>query len=422
MNKQKTGSALEVSLGPLKLKNPVVTASGTFGYGEEYSKYVDLNDLGAITVKGLSIKPLPGNPPPRICETPSGMLNAIGLQNVGVDEFISGKLPFLRKFDTKVIANIFGNTVEEYEAVAARLDRADGVHAIEVNISCPNVERGGMLFADSICASPAFTESFRREMAAIFPKNPLERIPVASRVITFLKDGYLDPARFQPGGLRPQSRLPLHLHLLPAVQLRGPVRLGKLADLSRQIAAGEDHLGLTAHQGIQGIADFRLDLFLAAQKLHFFQEQDVALTPEALLEIGHAAALQGAHHFIGEIFRRQVKHLAVGGRLTDKVAHCLGQVALAQTGAGSDEEDVVVKSVVAGKGVRGLIGQTVGSSHHEFIKGEGLVQGSPGGPGRHLRQGRLGHLRQGRRPGRSGEQFQLHGRRRLPQVLQGLPD
>ena len=142
--------SLEVSLGPLKLKNPVITASGTFGYGEEYSKYFDLSRLGGITVKGLSLKPLPGNPPPRITETPSGMLNAIGLQNVGVEEFVHNKLPFLHKYDIKVIANIFGNTIEEYEAVAARLDRADGVHAIEVNISCPNVKKGGMAFGTDL--------------------------------------------------------------------------------------------------------------------------------------------------------------------------------------------------------------------------------------------------------------------------------
>lgn len=142
--------SLEVELGPLRLKNPVTTASGTFGYGEEYSRYVDLSRLGAISVKGLSIKPKAGNPPPRICETPSGMLNAIGLQNVGVDEFIHKKLPFLAKYDIKVIANIFGNTVSEYEAVASRLDRADGVHAIEVNISCPNVKKGGMAFGTDL--------------------------------------------------------------------------------------------------------------------------------------------------------------------------------------------------------------------------------------------------------------------------------
>src|SRR5512135_777427 len=148
--KAKEKPSLEVSLGPLKLKNPVITASGTFGYGQEYAKYIDLNRLGGITVKGLSIRPLMGNPPPRVCETPSGMLNAIGLQNVGVDDFIHNKLPFLKKFDIKVIANIFGNTIEEYEAVAARLDKAKGVHAVEVNISCPNVKKGGMAFGTDL--------------------------------------------------------------------------------------------------------------------------------------------------------------------------------------------------------------------------------------------------------------------------------
>ncbi len=133
---------LEVKLGPLTLKNPVITASGTFGYGEEYSKYIDLNRLGGITTKGLSLKPMQGNPPPRLCETPSGMLNAIGLQNVGVDDFIEKKLSFLARFDTKVIANIFGNTIEEYEAVTARLDRAKGVHAVEVKYILPERKEG----------------------------------------------------------------------------------------------------------------------------------------------------------------------------------------------------------------------------------------------------------------------------------------
>lgn len=142
--------SLAVELGPLRLKNPVMTASGTFAYGEEYARYFDLNRIGAVTVKGLSLAPRAGNPPPRICETPSGMLNAIGLQNVGVEEFVRKKLPFLKRYDIKVIANIFGNTIDEYEAVAARLDRADGVHAVEVNISCPNVRKGGMAFGTDV--------------------------------------------------------------------------------------------------------------------------------------------------------------------------------------------------------------------------------------------------------------------------------
>jgi len=144
---------MSVDIGGLRLDNPVTVASGTFGYGQEYSRYLDLNRLGGICVKGLSLKPLAGNPPPRVCETPSGMLNAIGLQNVGVDVFIAEKLPFLARYKTKVIANIFGSTADEYAAVARKLDRAKGVHAIEVNISCPNVKKGGMAFGTDITST-----------------------------------------------------------------------------------------------------------------------------------------------------------------------------------------------------------------------------------------------------------------------------
>ena len=137
---------LRVDLGGLKLKNPVMTASGTFGYGLEFGYYMDISKLGAVIVKGLSLKPREGNPPPRTVETPCGMLNSIGLQNVGVDEFIKEKLPPLRKLKATVIANIFGETISEYEEVARRLDCAEGVSAIEINISCPNVKKGGILF------------------------------------------------------------------------------------------------------------------------------------------------------------------------------------------------------------------------------------------------------------------------------------
>jgi dihydroorotate dehydrogenase (NAD+) catalytic subunit len=137
---------MEVQIGKLRLKNPVLTASGTFGYGEEYAGYVDLNRLGAIVVKGLSLHPRLGNPPPRIMETTGGMLNAIGLQNIGVDAFIGEKLPFLNKYDVAVIANIYGESYAEYQKVARKLSSVKGVHALEVNVSCPNVQKGGLCF------------------------------------------------------------------------------------------------------------------------------------------------------------------------------------------------------------------------------------------------------------------------------------
>jgi dihydroorotate dehydrogenase (NAD+) catalytic subunit len=136
---------LTVTIGHLKLNNPVITASGTFGYGEEYAEFVDLNRLGAIVVKGISLKPMDGNPPPRICETPSGMLNSIGLQNIGLKRFLKEKLPYLKKFDTPVIVNILANTIHGYVRLSKALDDA-GVDGIELNVSCPNVRKGGISF------------------------------------------------------------------------------------------------------------------------------------------------------------------------------------------------------------------------------------------------------------------------------------
>ncbi len=135
-----------VDIGGLALKNPVMTASGTFGYGEEYADYLDLNRLGAIVVKGLSLNPREGNLSPRTMETASGMLNAVGLQNVGVRAFIDDKLPWLSRVDSAVIVNIFGESLEDYVKVAEILSNAEGVAAVEVNISCPNVKRGGIAF------------------------------------------------------------------------------------------------------------------------------------------------------------------------------------------------------------------------------------------------------------------------------------
>ncbi len=133
-------------LGPLTLKNPVLVASGTFGFGEEYSEFLDLSSLGGIMVKGTTLEPRQGNAPPRVTETPAGMLNAIGLQNPGIDAVIDEKLPFLAQFDTAVIVNISGEKIEDYEQLAGRLDSVAGVHALEINISCPNVKIGGMQF------------------------------------------------------------------------------------------------------------------------------------------------------------------------------------------------------------------------------------------------------------------------------------
>jgi dihydroorotate dehydrogenase (NAD+) catalytic subunit len=151
---------MRVDIGGIEIKNPVMTASGTFGYASEFEELVDLNRLGAIVVKGLSLEPFRGNPPPRIVETPCGMLNAIGLENVGLTAFVKNKLPFLSRLDTPVFVNIYGRRTEEYAELAARLEDIDGVSGIEVNISCPNVKSGGMAFG-------AYPESAAEVVGAI---------------------------------------------------------------------------------------------------------------------------------------------------------------------------------------------------------------------------------------------------------------
>jgi dihydroorotate dehydrogenase (NAD+) catalytic subunit len=137
---------LSVNVGALRLSNPILAASGTFGYGVEFAHLVDLNRLGGIVVKGLSLEPIAGAPTPRLCETPSGMLNAVGLQNIGVRAFVEEKLPALRQYRTAVIANVFGYTLEEYVSVIRVLEDAEGLAAYELNISCPNTAHGGIQF------------------------------------------------------------------------------------------------------------------------------------------------------------------------------------------------------------------------------------------------------------------------------------
>lgn len=156
---------LAVTLAGLTLKNPVMPAAGTFGFGEEYAPYFDLSRLGAIVVKSVSLEPIAGNRPPRVTETPAGMLNAIGWQNPGLEAFLSEKLPFLRGFDLPVIVNLAAYSVNEYAELARRLDGAAGVHALELNISCPNVHAGGAAFGTCPELAAGVTRAVRRRCA-----------------------------------------------------------------------------------------------------------------------------------------------------------------------------------------------------------------------------------------------------------------
>jgi dihydroorotate dehydrogenase (NAD+) catalytic subunit len=153
---------LRVSVGTVPLRNPIIAASGTFGYGVEFATLVDLNRLGGLVVKGLSLEPMAGAPSPRICETAGGMVNAIGLQNIGVRAFVSEKLPELRRFKTAVIANVFGKTISEYVEVIRILEDADGLAAYELNISCPNVESGGIEYSTDPKLTAAVVAAARR--------------------------------------------------------------------------------------------------------------------------------------------------------------------------------------------------------------------------------------------------------------------
>jgi dihydroorotate dehydrogenase (NAD+) catalytic subunit len=152
---------LSVNIGPLKLRNPIMLASGTVGYGNEIAEFSNLNKLGAIVTKSLSLKPRKGNPPQRIVETPAGMLNAIGLANVGVEEFIKEKIPFLKNYDVPLICNIAASTVEEYVECTKILDKEETIEAFEINVSCPNVKDGGLQFGNSISAVGNVTSKVR---------------------------------------------------------------------------------------------------------------------------------------------------------------------------------------------------------------------------------------------------------------------
>ncbi|BHH82165.1 dihydroorotate dehydrogenase [Desulforhopalus sp. 52FAK] len=159
-----TGDAfpdMRVDIGSLKLENPVMTASGTFGYAREFENLMNLHRLGAVIVKGISLNPRPGNPPPRIVETACGMLNAIGLQNVGVDRFIDEKMTYLAGLNVPVIVNILGDSIAEYEEITSRLNGVPGVAGIEVNISCPNVKKGGVAFGTNPAMAASVTSAVK---------------------------------------------------------------------------------------------------------------------------------------------------------------------------------------------------------------------------------------------------------------------
>lgn len=258
-------SGLETRLGPLTLRNPILTASGTFGYGLEFTDFVDLSTLGGICTKGLSLRPHAGNVPPRICETPAGMLNAIGLQNVGVDVFLREKLPALTALGATVIANVWGDAEEDYVAVVGALEDAEALAAVELNISCPNVAKGGMLFGNSPSATASLVArvraATRRTLVVKLSPNAPDLVEsaraardagadVLSLVNTFVGMA-IDPATARPrlsfgtGGLSGPAIKPLAVRMvfqvaraLPGVPIMGIGGISDLHDVLEFLAAG----------------------------------------------------------------------------------------------------------------------------------------------------------------------------------------
>ena len=165
-------ATLNVHIGVLELKNPVMTASGTFGYGTEFSDFIDLSRLGGILVKGTTLHPREGNPYPRMAETPSGMLNAVGLQNKGVDYFISHIYPEIQDIDTNILVNVSGSTIEDYVATAEKIAELDKIPGIELNISCPNVKEGGMAFGTSCMSAASVVKAVRKA----YPKTLIVKL------------------------------------------------------------------------------------------------------------------------------------------------------------------------------------------------------------------------------------------------------
>jgi dihydroorotate dehydrogenase (NAD+) catalytic subunit len=257
--------ALRTVVGPLVLKNPILTASGTFGYGLEFTDFVDLAKIGGLCTKGLSLEPHAGNAPPRICETPAGMLNAIGLQNVGVRSFLDEKLPRLRELGATVIANVWGDAEEDYVAVVGALEGAEGVAAVELNISCPNVEKGGMLFGNSPSATASLVARVRastgRTLIVKLSPNAPDLVEsaraahesgadVLSLVNTFVGMA-IDPVTARPrlsfgtGGLSGPAIKPLAVRMvfqvaraLPGVPIMGIGGISDLSDVLEFLAAG----------------------------------------------------------------------------------------------------------------------------------------------------------------------------------------
>ena len=213
---------LAVSIAGLRLQTPIMSASGTFGYGREYEPFVDLSRIGAVVVKGISLKPRPGNPPPRIVETACGMLNAIGLENIGIARFISDKMPYLRQTGCCVIVNVLGDSIKEYCSLAEQLNEVEGVNGIELNISCPNVKKGGVAFGSNESMANEVTRAVRK----------LTNLPLIVKLSPNVTDIGAMACAVEEGGADAVSLINTLIGMAISVKTRKPILANIIGGLS----------------------------------------------------------------------------------------------------------------------------------------------------------------------------------------------
>lgn len=302
--------SLRIGFAGLDCVSPIWTASGTFGYGKEFAPYLDLGDLGGLCTKGISPKPRGGNPLPRICETASGMINSIGLENVGVDGFRDKKLPFLRASRTNVIVNFFGETFDEYVACGAALDAMDGVHALEMNVSCPNIKKGGVEFG----TDPAVLRELVKQCRAAMNKPLIIKLtPNCTDVVALARaameggaDGLsvintisamaIDARRRRPriattfGGLSGPAIKPVALRMvyqvhraLPDVPISGIGGIASGEDVVEFLLAG----ATTVQVGTQSFAEPHAARRISDELVQFMRDEKIADVRELV------GALQG---------------------------------------------------------------------------------------------------------------------------------
>lgn len=295
---------LKIKIFGRQFKNPVWVASGTFGYGEEYAELYDVSKLGAIVTKSITLEPRQGHPPPRVVETPSGMLNAIGLQNVGVDKFIKEKLPYLRKLKTRVIVNIAGSSINEYVKVAERLNRKRGIDALEVNISCPNVKAGGI----EIGAHP------KQVLKTIEMIKKASRFPVIAKLSPNVTDITAIARAVEDGGADAVSLINTVVGMVMDVQTKKPALSNLIGGLSgpaiRPIAVAAVHRVVRSVKipviGIGGIMNTEdaLQFLLAGAKAIQIGTANF-INPKAPLEV-----IAGLERYCRENRLRSVSNIA----------------------------------------------------------------------------------------------------------------